>query len=191
MIGKTISHYRIFAEVSRGGMGIVYRALDTKLGREVALKVLPPELVADPDKRRRFEQEARVASKLEHPNIAIIHDIDEAEGVTFITMEFIRGENLSDRLLEGLSWPRALELATEIAEGLARAHERGVVHRDLKPANVMITEDGHPKIIDFGLAKLVELPVGGGGSESAGYAVAGWRCATTVAATSSSPIASA
>jgi serine/threonine protein kinase/tetratricopeptide (TPR) repeat protein len=167
VIGKTLSHYRILAEVSRGGMGIVYRALDTRLDREVALKVLPPELLADPERRRRFEQEARAASKLEHPNIAVIHEIDESDGIAFLTMELIRGEKLADRLLEGrLPWPRALEIATEIAEGLARAHDRGVVHRDLKPANVMITEDGHPKIIDFGLAKLVE-PLAGGGSESA------------------------
>ncbi len=168
MIGKTLSHYRILAEVSRGGMGIVYRALDTKLDREVALKVLPPDLVADPERRRRFEQEARAASKLEHPNIAVIHEIGEADGVTFVTMELIRGETLSDRLLQGrLPWTRALEIATQIAEGLAQAHDRGVVHRDLKPANVMVTEDGHPKIIDFGLAKLVEPPSGfGGGGES-------------------------
>ncbi len=167
MIGRTLTHYRILAEVSRGGMGIVYLALDTKLDREVALKVLPLDLVADPERRRRFEQEARAASKLEHPNIAVIHEIDEADGVTFLTMELIRGEKLQDRLLEGrLPWTRALEIATEIAEGLARAHDRGVVHRDLKPANVMLTEDGHPKIIDFGLAKLVE-PLGGSGSESA------------------------
>jgi eukaryotic-like serine/threonine-protein kinase len=167
VIGKRLSHYRILAEVSRGGMGIVYRALDTRLDREVALKVLPPDLVADPERLRRFEQEARAASKLEHPNIAVIHDIGEADGVTFLTMELIRGEKLADRLLEArLPWTRALELATEIAEGLARAHERGVVHRDLKPANVMLTEDGHPKIIDFGLAKLV-APLSGEGGESA------------------------
>ncbi|HEY7819596.1 MAG TPA: serine/threonine-protein kinase, partial [Vicinamibacteria bacterium] len=159
MIGKSLSHYRILDEVSRGGMGVVYRALDVRLDREVALKVLPPELVADPERRRRFELEARAASKLEHPNIAVIHEIDEAEGLTFITMELVRGEKLSDRLSEGrLPWTRGIEIATEIAEGLARAHDRGVIHRDLKPANVMLTEDGHPKIIDFGLAKLVEEP---------------------------------
>ena len=122
--------------------------------------------MADPERRRFDEQEARAASKLEHPNIAVIHEIDEADGVTFITMELIRGEKLADRLLEGrLPWTRALEVATEIAEGLARAHERGVVHRDLKPGNVMMTEDGHPKIIDFGLAKLVD-PLSGEGGES-------------------------
>jgi serine/threonine protein kinase/tetratricopeptide (TPR) repeat protein len=156
VIGSSLSHYRILEEVSRGGMGVVYRAVDTRLDREVALKVLPPELVADAERRRRFEQEARAASKLEHPNIAVIHDIGEANGLTFLIMELIRGKTLSDRLLdERLPWSRALEIATEIAEGLSRAHDRGVVHRDLKPANVMVTEDGHPKIIDFGLAKLV------------------------------------
>src|SRR5438270_2562151 len=138
-------------------MGVVYRAVDTRLGRDVALKVLPPELVADPERRQRFVQEARAASVLEHPHIAVIHEIDEADGVSFIAMELVRGEKLSDVLARGaLPVGRALEIASEVAEGLARAHEKGIVHRDLKPANVMVTEDGHLKIIDFGLAKLVE-----------------------------------
>jgi tetratricopeptide (TPR) repeat protein/TolB-like protein/predicted Ser/Thr protein kinase len=157
MIGRTLSHYRILDEVSRGGMGVVYRAMDVKLQREVALKILPPELVADAERRRRFVQEAQAAAVLEHPNIAVIHEIDETEGVTFIAMELIRGEKLRDLLeREQIPVTRALDLACEIAEGLARAHDRGIVHRDLKPANVMLTEDGHAKIIDFGLAKLVE-----------------------------------
>jgi serine/threonine protein kinase/tetratricopeptide (TPR) repeat protein len=161
MIGRTLSHYKVLDEVSRGGMGVVYRALDLKLHRDVALKILPPELLADPERRRRFIQEAQAAAVLEHPNIAVIHEIDEAEGVTFIAMELIRGEKLRD-LLEREQTPvtRALDLACEIAEGMARAHDRGIVHRDLKPANVMVTEDGHAKIIDFGLAKLVEPPPG-------------------------------
>jgi serine/threonine protein kinase len=159
MIGRVLSHYEVREEISRGGMGIVYRALDLKLNREVALKVLPPELVADAERRRRFVQEAQAASALEHPHIAVIHGIDEVEGVTFIAMELIRGEKMSDLLSRGrLSAARALDLAIGIAEGLGRAHEKGIVHRDLKPANVMITEDGHAKIIDFGLAKLVEAP---------------------------------
>jgi serine/threonine protein kinase/tetratricopeptide (TPR) repeat protein len=161
MIGRTLSHYKILDEVSRGGMGVVYRALDVKLHREVALKILPPELVSDPERRRRFVQEARAAAALEHPNIAVIHEIDESEGVTFIAMELIRGEKLRDLLeREKLPVTRALDLACEMAEGLARAHDRGIVHRDLKPANVVLTEDGHAKIIDFGLAKLVEPPPG-------------------------------
>ncbi len=161
MIGRILSHYKVLEELSRGGMGIVYRALDVKLDREVALKVLPPEIVADPERKRRFIQEAKAAAKLEHPHIGVVHEIDEAEGVTFIAMELIRGEQLKDMLQrEKLPLARSLELAMEIAEGLAPAHDKGIVHRDLKPANIMVTEDGHAKIIDFGLAKLMEpVPV--------------------------------
>src|SRR2546425_668820 len=138
-------------------MGVVYRAIDTRLNREVALKILPANLIADAARRARFVQEARAASALEHPNIAVIHEIDDAGGVSFIAMELIRGEKLSVVVGRGALAPaRALELAIEIAEGLARAHDKSIVHRDLKPANVMLTEDGHAKIIDFGLAKLVD-----------------------------------
>jgi len=164
LIGRTLSHYQIVEEISRGGMGVVYRALDLRLNREVALKVLPPELMADADRRQRFVQEARAASALEHPHIAVIHAIDEADGVNFIAMELVRGEKLSDLTARGpLPAHRALEIATEVAEGLARAHDKGIVHRDLKPANVMLTEDGHAKIIDFGLAKLVDALSGDSG----------------------------
>jgi len=166
MIGRTLSHYKILDEVSRGGMGVVYRAVDVKLNREVALKVLPPELLVDPERKRRFVQEAQAAAALEHPNIAVIHEIDEAEGITFIAMELVRGEKLRDLLQrERLPVARALKLASEVAEGLVRAHDRGIVHRDLKPANLMLTEDGHAKIIDFGLAKLVE-PLPGEASQA-------------------------
>jgi serine/threonine protein kinase/tetratricopeptide (TPR) repeat protein/TolB-like protein len=157
MIGRKLSHYEIINEISRGGMGVVYRAVDVNLGRDVALKVLPEELVHDPARRERLLQEARAASALEHPHIAVIHEVGDADGVTFIAMELIRGEKLSETLGRGpLLQGRALTLATEIAEGLARAHEKGIIHRDLKPANVMVTDDGHVKIIDFGLAKLIE-----------------------------------
>jgi len=157
MIGRKLSHYEIVDEISRGGMGVVYRAVDVSLGREVAFKVLPDELVHDSGRRERLLQEARAASLLEHPHIAVIHEVGEAEGVTFIAMELIRGEKLSEGLSRGpLPQARALTHATEIAEGLARAHEKGIVHRDLKPANVIVTDDGHTKIIDFGLAKLIE-----------------------------------
>ena len=166
MVGRTLSHYKILAEISRGGMGIVYRALDTKLDREVAIKVLPPELVSDAERRRRFVQEAKAAASLHHPHIATVFEIDDADGVTFIAMELIEGDKLSDVLArERLPLGRSLELATEVAEGLARAHAKGIVHRDLKPANIMLTEDGHAKVIDFGLAKLVE-PLSGDDSQA-------------------------
>ncbi|MEE9180084.1 MAG: serine/threonine-protein kinase, partial [Vicinamibacteria bacterium] len=165
MIKQKLSHYKILEEISRGGMGVVYRALDTKLDREVALKVLPEELVADTDRRERFIKEAKAAAALEHPHIAVIYEIDEAEGTTFIAMELIRGEKLSETLEKNpLPLGQSLELAIEVAEGLARAHDKGIVHRDLKPTNVMLTEDGHAKIIDFGLAKLI-APLSGDASE--------------------------
>ncbi|HYN06718.1 MAG TPA: protein kinase [Vicinamibacterales bacterium] len=157
MIGRTLSHYEIIEEISRGGMGVVYRARDVNLGREVALKVLPEDLVHDAERRQRLLQEARAASTLEHPHIAVIHEVGEADGVTFIAMELIRGEKLSEVLGRGpLPLKRALDLTVETSEGLARAHEKGIIHRDLKPANVMVTDEGHAKIIDFGLAKLIE-----------------------------------
>lgn len=155
--GQTLSHYKVLHEIGRGGMGVVYRALDLKLNREVALKVLPPELVANPERRRRFIQEAQAAASLADPRIVVVHEIDEADGVTFIAMELVSGEKLGHVLDKGrLPLHRALDVAIEMAEGLARAHHKGVVHRDFKPANVVMTEDGHVKIIDFGLAKLVE-----------------------------------
>ncbi len=149
--------YEVVAEIGRGGMGIVYRAFDIKLSREVALKVLPPELLADPERRRRFIQEARAAAALVDARIAVVHEIDDAEGVTFLAMELIHGEKLSVLLAQGpLRTGRALDLAIEVVGGLAKAHEKGIVHRDMKPGNIMVTEDGHAKIIDFGIAKLVE-----------------------------------
>jgi Tol biopolymer transport system component len=155
--GSRLGPYEILAPIGAGGMGEVYRARDTRLHRDVALKVLPPALVADPSRRERFVQEARTASAFEHPYIAVIHEIGEFDGVTFIAMELVRGEALSHVIARGpLPATRALDLAIEVAEGLARAHDKGIVHRDLKPANVMVTEDGHAKIIDFGLAKLMD-----------------------------------
>jgi two-component system LytT family response regulator len=156
MIGKTLSHYQVLEEIGRGGIGVVYRALDTTLGREVALKVLGPAAVRDPEQERRLRQEARAAASLAHPALSVIYEIDEAEGATFIAMELVRGRPLA-ALTAGapLAPGQALDLAIEVAEGLVEAHARGVVHRDLKPKNVMLTESGHAKIIDFGLAKLV------------------------------------
>jgi two-component system LytT family response regulator len=156
MIGRTLSHYRVLEEIGRGGMGVVYRALDTTLGREVALKVLGSAAGREPEQERRLKQEARAAASLAHPAVGVVYEIDEAEGATFIAMELVRGRPLA-ALLAGapLDPGRALDVAIEVAEGLAEAHSRGVVHRDLKPKNVMLTESGHVKIIDFGLAKLL------------------------------------
>jgi tetratricopeptide (TPR) repeat protein/TolB-like protein len=154
---RRLSHYELVEEISRGGMGIVYRAVDVNLGREVAIKVLPDAIAADAERRGRLLHEARSASTLEHPHIAVIHEVGDDGGVAFIAMELIRGEKLSDRLSRGpLPISRALPLAIEIAEGLGRAHDKGIVHRDLKPANVMVTDEGHAKVIDFGLAKIIE-----------------------------------
>ena len=166
MVGQTVSHYRILEKLGGGGMGVVYKAEDTKLGRTVALKVLPPGRVADPDRKRRFIQEARAASALNHPNIITIYDIDEAEGVHFIAMEYVQGKTL-DRLIarHGLRLNEALKYAVQMAAALAKAHSAGIVHRDLKPTNVMVTDDGLVKVLDFGLAKLTE-PTPAGDAET-------------------------
>jgi len=157
MNGRRLSHYELIEEISRGGMGVVYRAVDLNLGREVAIKVLPDAILHDPERRNRLLHEARAASTLEHPHIAVIHEVGDDNGVTFIAMELIRGEKLSDVVRRApLPLGRALTLAIEIAEGLGRAHDKGIVHRDLKPGNVMLTDEGHAKVIDFGLAKVIE-----------------------------------
>jgi formylglycine-generating enzyme required for sulfatase activity/pimeloyl-ACP methyl ester carboxylesterase len=157
MIGETVSHYRILAKLGGGGMGVVYRAEDTHLGRDVALKFLPPELTRDREARERFTLEARAASALDHANICTIHDIDETDdGRLFIAMAFYAGETLKARAARGpIGIGEAIDIAREIAAGLKRAHEGGIVHRDIKPANLMITERGEVKILDFGVAKLV------------------------------------
>jgi serine/threonine protein kinase len=156
--GTTISHYRIVGQIGRGGMGIVYRAEDTKLDRTVALKLLPPHALTSEDEKARFYREARAAAALNHPNIAHVYEIDEAiaegESRPFIAMEFIDGETLADRIAKGpLPLKDAISIATQIAEGLKAAHRKDVVHRDVKSGNVMITKDGVVKVLDFGLAK--------------------------------------
>ena len=156
-IGERLSHYRILAKLGEGGMGIVYKAEDEKLHRLVALKVLRSDVLGDEERQQRFLREARSAAAVAHPYIAGIYEADEADGTTFITMEFVEGQTLRSLLRKGALPVRdALRIGTEIAEGLARAHEAHIVHRDLKPENVMVRPDGHVKILDFGLAKLVE-----------------------------------
>src|SRR5215471_10592889 len=152
--GTRLGPYEVLAPLGAGGMGEVYRARDPRLSREVAVKVLPAELASDASRLKRFEKEARAASALNHPNIVTIYDIGSADSIVFIAMERVDGKTLRELLFGGaLPIKRLLQLATQIAEGLARAHEAGIVHRDLKPENVMATKDGLVKILDFGLAK--------------------------------------
>jgi serine/threonine-protein kinase len=156
MIGKRLAQYEILAPLGAGGMGEVYRARDTRLGRDVAIKFLPGKYAQDPIRLMRFEQEARAASSLNHPNIVTIHEIGQSEGVPFIVMELVSGRTLRDLFVgKPFFTRRSLDLATQAASGLAKAHAAGIVHRDLKPENLMVTEDGFVKILDFGLAKLV------------------------------------
>jgi len=167
MIGRSLAHYSIIEKLGEGGMGAVYKARDERLDRFVALKVLPAEKMSDPERRRRFTQEAKSASALNHPNIVTIYDISQAEGVHFIAMECVAGQTL-DALIgrKGLPLKDALNFAVQIADGLCKAHAAGIIHRDLKPSNIMVTPDGLVKILDFGLAKLVENvePAGGLGA---------------------------
>ena len=153
---ETIAHYRIIEPIGAGGMGQVYKAYDNKLQRVVALKVLPPEYVSQPDRRRRFFQEARAASALTHPHILTVYEVGEDDGKPYIAMEYVEGQTLRQKIkASALELKEAVEIAIQIAAGLARAHELGIIHRDLKPENLMLSRDGYAKILDFGLAKLV------------------------------------
>src|SRR6266540_2106088 len=154
MIAESIAHYRIIKKLGAGGMGEVYLALDTKLDRKVAIKVLAPDFIAEENLKRRLLREAQAAAKLDHPNICAVYDVNEADSLTFIVMQYIEGETLAEEMERqptGVS--TALAIAEQAAEGLAEAHAHGIVHRDIKPQNMMITPRGQLKILDFGLAK--------------------------------------
>jgi eukaryotic-like serine/threonine-protein kinase len=158
-IGQQLGSYEIASLIGKGGMGEVYRARDSKLKRDVAIKILPDEFSNDHDRLSRFQREAELLASLNHSNIAVIHDLQEANGSRFLVMEFIEGETLADRIGRGaLHVDEALGIARQVCEALMAAHEKGVIHRDLKPANVKVLPDGKVKVLDFGLAKAVEAP---------------------------------
>ena len=160
-IGQTLKHYRLDGVIGEGGMGVVYRAHDLKLQRSVALKLLPTALTADAEWRKHFLLEARAAARISHPAIAQVFDVDEQDGTIFIAMELVEGktirELIQNRQLDLLG---AIDVALQVSAGLAKAHESGIIHRDIKPANVIQTPEGHVKILDFGLAKLLDTEAG-------------------------------
>src|SRR6185436_3151882 len=162
--GTKLGRYEILSRLGAGGMGEVYLAEDSSLHRKVALKVLPPEVAANQDRMRRFKQEATSAASLNHPNIAHIYEIGQAESLNFISMEYVDGSTLREKIhTEDTDLGKLLRHLQHVAEGLAKAHDSGIIHRDLKPDNIMVTFDGHAKILDFGLAKLVEAQEGKAG----------------------------
>src|SRR5215510_11790567 len=166
MVGKTILHYRILKEIGKGGMGVVYKAEDTKLHRTVAIKALSADLVGDEKARARFLREARAASAIDHPNICTVYEVNEAEDVLFFVMQHIDGKTLK-KFIGGRPLPldQALEFSLEITDALAEAHRRNVIHRDIKSSNIMLNERNQTKILDFGLAKLLKS-TGAGSSDS-------------------------
>jgi serine/threonine protein kinase len=161
--GTDLLHYRVVEKLGEGGMGVVWKALDTSLDREVAIKVLPPDLATNPDRLARFEREARLLASLHHPNIASVFGLHEADGLRFLAMEYVPGEDLAQRLLRGpLPVDEAMEIAGQVSDALQVAHEQGIIHRDLKPANVRLTPEGKVKVLDFGLAKALDPAVTSG-----------------------------
>ncbi len=162
MVGKKISHYKILEKLGEGGMGVVYKAEDTKLERPVALKFLAPHAIEDPEHRARFVREAKAAARLDHQNICPVYEIDEVDGQMFLAMAYLEGQTLKDKIAERpLKLDEALDIAIQTAQGLKVAHQKEIVHRDIKPANLMQTEEGQVKVMDFGLAQLDVARAGG------------------------------
>ena len=167
IVGQTLSHYRVTAAIGAGGMGEVYRATDTTLGREVAIKVLPPEVAGDPERLARFRREAHLLAALNHPNIAAIYGFEETGGTPFLALELVEGEDLKERLARGpIPVDEVIDIAIQVAEALEEAHSKSIVHRDLKPANVKLSTTGKVKVLDFGLAKAWAGDSGGVGSSA-------------------------
>ena len=166
-VGSRLGHYDVTALIGEGGMGQVYQATDTKLNRQVALKILPEAFATDPDRLARFQQEAQVLASLNHPNIAQIHGLEESDGTRALVLELVEGPTLADRIAQGpIPVDEALPIAKQIAEALEAAHEAGVIHRDLKPANIKVKDDGTVKVLDFGLAKALDTSPEGDPSQS-------------------------
>ena len=161
-VGSRLGHYDVTALIGEGGMGQVYQATDTKLNRQVALKILPEAFTTDPDRLARFQREAQVLASLNHPGIAAIYGLEESDGTRALVLELVEGPTLSDRIAQGaIPLEEALPIAKQIAEALEAAHEAGVIHRDLKPANIKVKDDGTVKVLDFGLAKALDpTPIG-------------------------------
>jgi eukaryotic-like serine/threonine-protein kinase len=157
MVGRSLLHYQITDKIGEGGMGVVYKARDTHLDRFVAIKVLPADRMADADRQRRFVQEAKAASALNHPNIVTVYDIASDQGTDFIAMEYIAGKSLAELIPRtGMRLADVLNYAVQISDALSKAHQEGIIHRDIKPGNIMVGEGGRVKVLDFGLAKLAE-----------------------------------
>ena len=173
MIGTKLAHYEITSHLGSGGMGDVYQATDSKLGRSVAIKFLPEAFALDSERVSRFKREARVLASLNHPNIAVIHSLEESAGRKFLVMELVSGETLADRIAKGaVPVDEAIGIAAKIAEALEAAHEKGITHRDLKPANIKVTDDGTVKVLDFGLAKVTDsVAASAGASDSPTFTI--------------------